>query len=264
MANKEFYRLAKAYDIAFSDRDYIEECNFLEWIYSTHNKVVNTDEKTFLELACGPANHAREFVKRGWKSIGLDLSEDMIEYAKMKDNAEQSFCTYLVDDMVHFKVDSKVNFITNLMESISHITTNENLIQHLSSAADALVAGGIYLIEGTHPRYFFPDEEANIWEIEKDDIKVKIQFGDPNDDYDTVTQQWHVSTGFKIWEKGVLKDKSVSKSYHRFYLAQEMKLFIQLVDKFDAYWFYGNSLIPPRLLDDSEESDSFVIVLRRK
>ncbi|MDP2300837.1 MAG: class I SAM-dependent methyltransferase [Ignavibacteria bacterium] len=264
MGNKEFYRLAKAYDIAFSDRDYITECDFLEWIFNKHSVCEESKQKYFLELACGPANHAREFVKRGWSSIGLDLSNDMIEYAKLKDEDEKYYCEYVVDDFVNFTLPKKVHFITNLMESISHITTNENLLKHFQSVAEVMVKGGIYLIEGTHPRYFFPDEEANRWITKQDDFKVEIQFGDPSDEYNSITQLWNVTTGFKIWENGILKDKSESKSYHRFYLAQEMKLFIELSQQFDAYWFYGNSLIPPRELDDSDDSDSFVIVLRKK
>lgn len=264
MGNKEFYRLAKAYDIAFSDRDYVIECNFLEWIYNKHSKCKLSEPKYFLELACGPANHAREFVKRGWSSIGLDLSEDMIAYAKLKDENENYFCDYVVDNMVRFSLKKKVHFVTNLMESISHITTNENLLEHFQSVANSMVQGGIYLIEGTHPRYFFPDEDANSWISKEGDFKVEIQFGDPSDEYNSISQQWSVTTGFKIWENGLLQDKSQSKSNHRFYLAQEMKLFIELSQQFDAYWFYGNSSIPPGELDDSDESDSFVIVLRKK
>ena len=39
MANKEFYRNARAYDIAFNDREYDTECDFLEWCLKKHSKL---------------------------------------------------------------------------------------------------------------------------------------------------------------------------------------------------------------------------------
>ena len=81
--NKEFYRNARAYDIAFSDREFDVECDFLEWAIREYSNI-NTngsDTKSFIELGCGPGRHAREMARRGWKSTALDISQDMIEFA---------------------------------------------------------------------------------------------------------------------------------------------------------------------------------------
>ena len=86
MLAKDFYKNARAYDIAFSDRDFEYETKFLKWCLKNHAKVDNkkSSKKSFLEMACGPAQHARLFAKGGWRSIALDLSPEMIEYAKSK------------------------------------------------------------------------------------------------------------------------------------------------------------------------------------
>jgi hypothetical protein len=48
-------------------------------------------------------------------------------------------------------------------------------------------------------------------------------------------------------------------------LAQELKALIELSGSFDKYWFYGSLYyLPPKELDESEESDSMVVVLRAK
>lgn len=36
MSTPEFYANARAYDIAFGDRDYADECRFLEWCWRAH------------------------------------------------------------------------------------------------------------------------------------------------------------------------------------------------------------------------------------
>jgi SAM-dependent methyltransferase len=267
MVNKDFYRNAHAYDIAFSDRYFNEECDFLEWCLINHSRL--TDEqlsnKSFLEMACGPARHAREFSKRGWRSVGLDISEDMIKFAAEEAKNEGSNIETVVADISDFNIDKPVIMATTLMESISHLVTNEQMISHFKSVARNVVHGGIYVIEATHPLFFFPDNEPNTWVSKNGKSKVEITFGLPNDEYNSVTQQWLVSTRMKITDTDGKEYVTESKSPIRWYLAQEMKALIDLSGVFDKYWFYGSLYnIPPLKLDDSEDSDAMVIVLRVK
>ncbi len=265
--SKEFYQNAKAYDIAFQDREFDTECDFLEWCLENHGKVKKSDLKTksFLELACGPARHAREMNSRGWKSYALDLSEEMVEFAESEAKAEGSKISGIVGDMSNYKLRNKVLLTSTLMESISHLVTNEQMISHFKSVAKNLVSGGIYVIEASHPQFFFPDEEANTWESQEGDTKVEITFGVPSDSYNTVTQQWQTTTRMKIKEGKKAARFVETKSPLRWYLAQELKALIELSGIFDKYWFYGSLYyLPPKELDESEESDSMVVVLRAK
>ena len=265
--SKEFYKNAKAYDIAFQDREFDTECDFLEWCLEKHGKVKKSKlkDKSFLELACGPARHAREMNRRRWKSYALDLSKEMVEFAESEADAEDLKITGIVGDMSKYKLKDKVLLTSTLMESISHLVTNEQMISHFKSVAKNLVSGGIYVIEASHPQFFFPDEEANTWTSKEGDTKVQITFGVPTDKYNTVTQQWQTTTKMKIEEGKNPAREIETKSALRWYLAQELKALIDLSGAFDKYWFYGSLYyMPPKKLDESEESDSMVIVLRAK
>ncbi|MGD8779194.1 MAG: class I SAM-dependent methyltransferase [Ignavibacteria bacterium] len=264
---EEFYRNAKAYDIAFQDREFDVECDFLEWCLKNHGKVKKSKlkDKSFLELACGPARHAREMNKRGWTSYALDLSKEMVEFAESEAETENLKITGIVGDMTKYKLKNKVMLTSTLMESISHLVTNKQMISHFKSVAKNLVSGGIYVIEASHPQFFFPDEEANTWESKEGDTKVEITFGVPSDKYNTVTQQWLTTTKMKITEGKNPARVSETKTPLRWYLAQELKALIELSGSFDKYWFYGSLYyLPPKELDESEESDSMVVVLRAK
>ena len=263
MANPEFYKLAEAYDLAFSDRDFIAECNFYEWCFSHYAEIKHNAPKAFLELACGPANHAREFSKRGWLSGGIDLSIDMLEYAKLRDAHENVSVKYYEQNIVDFQVAGKYDLICNPLESISHILTNEDMITHLKRISLTLNEGGIYIIEGTHPRYFFPDDEENRWTISNDKMEVEILFGTPDDEYNTITQVWETTTSFTLRENGRITEHMTSMSKHRWYLYQEYKLFLSMVNEFSGVWFLGDYNIPPRPLDETLESDAMIIVLRK-
>jgi len=264
MANKEFYKLARAYDIAFSDRDHHEERDFLIWCFNQYARVENIwdYEKIFLEVACGPGNQARAFAELGWKAIGLDLSESMIEYAKMKDAEAGVSAAYYVDDMTDFTIPEKALIASNPLESISHVLTNEAMISHLRSVSAALVKGGIYVIEGTHPRYFFPDNLANIWTMKQGGTEVEILFGHPKDEYDSITQVWNVTTRLKIKDGRTRPQITESKSYHRWYLAQELRTLVTLSGAFEHIEFLGDMTIPAPPLTH-EDSECMFIVLRK-
>lgn len=264
--SKEFYRNAKAYDIAFLERDFDVECDFLEWCLNNLAglKKSNRQKKRFLELASGPARHAREFAKRGWKSYALDISDEMVEYAVHEAKKEGLEIQGIVGDMVNFKLNKKAILAASLMESIAHITTNDDMVSHLKSVARNLKPGGIYVIEATHPQFFFPDDEPNTWESSEGNFWVEITFGTPEDPYNSLTQTWQSTTKLKIKNGNAPLIETESISEVRWYLLQEMKLLIEKAGVFDAAWFFGSIYYtPPNKLDESEDSDAMVIVLRK-
>ncbi|MCZ7602351.1 MAG: class I SAM-dependent methyltransferase [Melioribacteraceae bacterium] len=263
--SKEFYRNAKAYDVAFLDREFDKECDFLEWCFNNYSKVKKSNKQNrFVELGCGPARHAREFAKRNWKSIALDLSDEMIEYARHEAKKDNLDLTGIVANMIDFKLDKKVPLAATLMESIAHITRNEDMVEHFKSVAANLKKGGLYIIEATHPQFYFPDDEPNTWISKEGNFSVEITFGDPNDSYNSLNQTWLSTTRLKIKNGNAPQVITESRSEVRWYLLQEMKLLIEKAGVFDKAWFFGSLYsIPPKPLDESEDSDAMVIVLRK-
>lgn len=264
---KEFYKNARAYDIAFQDREFDTECDFLEWALNKHGKIKQkkNDKKSFIELACGPGRHAREMAKRGWESTALDLSKEMVDFAAIEAEKEGLKITAIEADMTEFKLKKPVALACTLMESISHLVTNEQMVSHLKSVSKNLVSGGIYVIEMTHPMFYFPDDEPNTWVCREGNTRVEITFGQPSDTFDSVTQQWQVTTRMKVKEGKEPERIVETQSPVRWYLAQEMKALIDLSGAFDEYWFYGSLYyMPGKELDNSEDSDAMVIVLRKK
>lgn len=264
---KDFYRNAKAYDIAFTDREFDTECDFLEWCLKKYGRLSkkNKNKFRFLELGCGPARHAREFAKRDWDSYALDISEEMVEFANLEAEKEKLKINAFVGDMVNYKLPKKAAITATLMESISHVTTNDDIVKHFRSVAKNLLPGGIYVIEATHPQFFFPDPEPNTWVSKEGSTEVEVTFGVPSDEYNSISQTWETTTSIKIREKGKEEITSESKSTVRWYLLQEMKLLIEKAGVFDKAWFFGSLYYtPPQVIDETEDSDAMVIVLRKK
>lgn len=287
MSSPEFYRNARAYDIAFADRDFADECNFLEWCLKTHGSLELEDSRlparessisnlesptSFLELACGPARHAREFAKRGWHTVGLDLSQDMLDYACEGAAREGVKIETVAGDMTNFTLREPVALAANLMESLTHLITNEQVVEHLCAVSRNLIAGGIFVIEMAHPDSIWRDNLPTVWQSRSTDgvlftgepyTEVDVLFGSADDPYDWITQQWLVTTRLTIREAGQPERVVEHHHPHRWYLAQELKALIDLSGAFSQVWWYGNMVVPPPALDNSDASERMIVVMRK-
>jgi hypothetical protein len=166
--------------------------------------------------------------------------------------------------MCNFRLKKPVTLAASLMESIAHLVTNDQIVTHLRSVADNLVPGGIYVIEATHPM-FVTDKSTNKWTSRKGNMKIESTFGISSDEYDSITQQWMVTTRMKVWNGQGLEAEIENQSPMRWYFPQELKALIDLSNAFEKYWIYGSMyFIPPQPLDESDDSDALVIVLRKK
>jgi SAM-dependent methyltransferase len=270
MSSPEFYREARAYDIAFSDRDFPDECNFLEWCLREHSSA--QQQESFLELAAGPARHAREFSRRGWRAVALDLSQDMLDYAADGAKAEGTPILTVLGDMCDFTLPQPVALAANLMESLSHLTTNDQVVRHFQAVARNLLPGGVFVIEMAHPDSIWRDSLPNTWRSKSTDTalfgnspytEVDVLFGSADDPFDWFSQQWLVTTRLNIQEAGQPARMIENHFPHRWYMAQELQALIDLAGVFDKTWWYGNMVLPPPSMNDVAQADRMIIVLRR-
>ena len=282
MSSSDFYRNTRAYDVAFGNRNFTAECDFLGWCLKTHGQIPVLDFrsehkthsaihpksptqnlKSFLEVACGPARHTREFARRGWRATGLDLSEDMLRYAADRAMREGVAIETVCADMCNFTLEQPVALAANLMESLTHLLTNEQVVSHLRAVARNLLPGGIFVIEMAHPACSGKIDVPNTWTEREDDMTVDILFGLPDDPYDPITQQWTITSQLAIRENGQPTRVVESHNQHRWYGAQELAALAELSGAYQQVWWYGNLTLPPQPFDNSDEAERMVVVLRK-
>src|SRR5262249_42520598 len=171
MTAPDLYSDVRAYDIAFADRDFVGDCDFLEYCLTEFGSVgARTSGRlalpprtqpppahplSFLELAAGPARHAREIARRGWRSFMLDLSPDMLNYAQARAKGEGLEIEAICADMTDFDLEEPVALAATLLESLAHLTTNEQVICHLRAVSRNLLPGGIFVIQMAHPQFIW-------------------------------------------------------------------------------------------------------------
>ena len=143
MENKEKIfaeEYTKYYDLLNSDKNYGQECTFLEEIFEKYS---GSKIKNILNLGCGTGLHDKELVLKGYDITGLDLSEKMIKIAKQRvPNAK-----FVVGDMSNFELNEKFDCIICMFSSIGYLTENNQLAGFFKSVKKHLKEKGLLVID---------------------------------------------------------------------------------------------------------------------
>lgn len=136
------YTSPDVYDIAFSYRDFESEVSFLLEAYSLHSK---QPLHHYLDVGCGPARHAMLLAQvAGINCIGIDTSEEMIEYARQRaqECGISKHVWLMQEDMANpqgFKGiinDGPINLAAIMIGTLSHCLTNESALQCFTNIAE--------------------------------------------------------------------------------------------------------------------------------
>jgi SAM-dependent methyltransferase len=197
------YDEPELYELACAYRDIPAEVTALQAWYATHfaggggaggaRAVVGS----VLELAAGPAEHARELARRGLRATALDWSAAMCGYAAGQAKAAGVPLDVVEADMRDFRVTApdggQVMFdaAITMLNSACHLFTLDDLVRHLTSVRAHLVAGGLYIVELAHPAEFFAPEPrtSSEWTVDAaDGLHAEVHWGGRGDRIDPLTQ----------------------------------------------------------------------------
>jgi SAM-dependent methyltransferase len=174
------YDHPQAYELACSFRDVSAEVDVLRrWA---------GEPRTVLELAAGPAEHAREFARRGVAATALDLSPAMCAYARERGAGLP--VEVVQADMREFDLGRRFDLVITMLDSTAHLMTLDDFVAYLGRVRDHLAAGGLALIEMSHPADRLGDTPrvSNSWSVRKDGVQAHVRWGAPGDTLDPITQ----------------------------------------------------------------------------
>jgi SAM-dependent methyltransferase len=72
---------AAAYDNLYRDKDYLAECDLIEWVCKTY---ATGPVRRVLDLGCGTGGHAVVLAEREYLVVGVDRSPEMLERARAR------------------------------------------------------------------------------------------------------------------------------------------------------------------------------------
>ena len=162
--------------------------------------------KSILDLGCGTGTITIWFADRGYKAIGLDISNAMLKIAKKKSNKVKWLC----QDMTKFKLYKKVDAVICFFDAINHLLKKQDIQKTFDNVYNALNKRGIFVFD-VNTRHQFEwlgasekfSEFPNACFISKNpyDKKNKII---------TFKQIWFIRKG-QLYER---KDFAVKETYY--------------------------------------------------
>ena len=100
-----------------------------------------------LELACGSGRFTLPLAREGINITGVDISEDMLDLAKLKASRDEGNIRFLQGDMRSFDLGETFKFIFIPAQSLSHLHTREEVENCFSCVRRHLADEGRLLIE---------------------------------------------------------------------------------------------------------------------
>ena len=159
------------YDILFGwDRS--AEARFYDRIIELAG--VRRDEQ-ILEVACGTGQISIQLASRGRTVTGMDVSQDMLAFLSATARTQDVMVRTVCADMIAFVDDVTYGAAFNPMSSFRLLRSDADAHSHLTSIADSLRVGGIYVLDMAF-RDHADDEPVTTdeeWEMIRDGVTVK-------------------------------------------------------------------------------------------
>jgi SAM-dependent methyltransferase len=189
------YDQPELYELACAYREIPAEVSALQAWCATYF-TGDAGVESVLELAAGPAEHARELARRGLRATALDWSAAMCAYAAGQAKAAGVALDVVEADMRAFAITgsdgARVLFdaAITMLNSVCHLFTLDDLVRHLIAVRSQLVAGGLYIVELAHPADFFAPtpRTSNDWTVDAQGMHADVHWGGRGDTIDPLTQ----------------------------------------------------------------------------
>jgi len=133
------------YHILYRDRDYKEAQKFID-------KVVDyfqlSAEDKILDLACGKGRHSIYLNEKGFNVVGVDLSEQNVNYANQYANIRLQFAKH---DMREVFREGAFDYVLNMFTSFGYFDAQKENQAAISAIEKGLKPGGSLLLDFLNP-----------------------------------------------------------------------------------------------------------------
>ena len=255
----ELYRRAAYYDIVF-DREVSDEVNFISAICERY---LGHSPATVLDLACGPAYHAREFARRGARAYAVDIRPEMLDLARQRAAAAAVDVRTIAADMRDFRVPEPVDVAFTLFDGVDCLLTNAELVAHLRAVAANLQPHGVYVLELTHPRDCSQSQYGTFrYEGDRDGCQVVIDWATNHPVADPLTQVVDVHVVMRVRESDGTEYAFHDRARERFVSPQELVALGDLSGVLHVIDWYGDFRVD-QPFDNTPNARRMIVVLQK-
>lgn len=113
------------------------------------NQSVSKKNKRILDLCCGTGQLASIFLKKGYNVTGIDLSENMLYYAKEnnKKYVKKSKAEFIKGNASDFSLNKKYGLVVSTYDSLNHLEDEKSLKKCFQLVYKVLSKGGFFIFD---------------------------------------------------------------------------------------------------------------------
>ncbi len=110
---------------------------------------VGQQNHSLLDLCCGTGQLALDFLDNGYRVIGLDLSEAMLDYARANAAAYivSDQARFIQGDAANFELDERFGLVLSTFDALNHLPDFNALKGCFLSVYPVLVEGGSFIFD---------------------------------------------------------------------------------------------------------------------
>lgn len=141
---KVFGTYGEYYDIFYDDKDYEQECDFVQKIFKKYS---SSPVKSILDAGCGTGGHSIPLVFRGYEVTGIDASPVMIKRAIQKAKEAGVSPTFRSLDIRDFDLKKKFDACVSMFAVLNYVTETDGILKALENVSHHLKPGSIFTFD---------------------------------------------------------------------------------------------------------------------
>lgn len=160
--------LAPYYDLWNAELDYSAWADAIGDAIRRHSGRAVTD---ILDLGCGSGRMTVELARRGYGTVALDASPDMLSLAHRaaEEAGVSESCLFLLQDMTAFELYGTVDAAVSCLDTLNHLEDLGDLRATLSLVHNYLAPGGLFLFDLNSKEKFEEAYADNVYTLESDE-----------------------------------------------------------------------------------------------
>lgn len=212
--------------------------------------------KQILDFGCGTGVFDIRFSKQGYKVFGVDVSEDMINYAR-KHNFSNDI-NYIIGDIKSIEIQQKFDVVCALSHVICYQVDNKPLIEVFRNAYRHLRENGIFIFDSYHQAAIMKNGfESRIKRIENDKARI-TRFSN--------VKSYSIENCFEVYYQYLIEDNHCSPIFlkmsdkMRYFSIKELDFYLKSVG-FSQVDFVGDiGVYGWRGVDIREEMNNIYVI----
>jgi SAM-dependent methyltransferase len=110
---------------------------------------ISRSSRSLLDLCCGTGQLSVHFLERGYRVVGLDLSNSMLKYAR--ENALPYMAAgkarFIQGDAADYSLDETFGLVVSTFDALNHLPDIQALQSCVQSTLNVLVEGGYFIFD---------------------------------------------------------------------------------------------------------------------